>query len=308
MSELIKADDVQIDKPVRVGLALSAAVRLRRVVKTDSRAEPEKKTADDKQDDRADRLGHIRYKAHEIYEQARKQGVADGYASGMEQGAREAQRQAAEAERAAEEEIGKLRQRACEQYSAAKAEAERETLAFAAAVASKILNRTVDARTLDYSELLCSACGANAQKAAEHPAAAVAEESEDTGELAAYMHSEAPAAVAVQAADSEDYPGIEEIMRLNAEDRQKLFGSVDSRDIVLVLRGMNEQLKQAVFEGFPERMRDTLAEEVSLSGPADRRDVEQARERIGRTMARMRRDGEIRSIGREGDGAVVSYL
>lgn len=89
------------------------------------------------------------------------------------------------------------------------------------------------------------------------------------------------------------------------EDRaiQTILRRVDMRQLALAMKGIREDVRQAVLRNLSERAALTLSEELELMGPVRVRDVEAAQMEIVRVVRQLEEDGEI-IIGR-GEGMIA---
>jgi hypothetical protein len=248
----------------------------------------------------------VKFESKEIYEQSRKQGVADGFAKGLEQGARDGEKHIQSAENAAVAAIEQLKTETTEEYQQTQAEVESETLDFTFALASKILNMHIDRDDPRFLNLFNRINETDAPGIETDGIEQVAQTIvfAEVGYADNDMDAKSPDRILIAEALAEDegsYPGLEDVLLLEESDRRRLMDSVDIRDLVMAFKGADESVMQAVMSGFPEMMRDTLREELNLSGHVLLSDVEKARERIGRVMRLMQKAGKIERGGERKD-------
>ena len=318
MSNLIKSDNVVLDKPMSLD-ASPCAVMSPRVLKKpakvhgkqqDCASPPVGQPLNDEQSRRENILNHVKFESKEIYEQSRKQGVADGFAKGLEQGARDGEKNIQSAENAAVAAIEQLITETAEEYQKTQAEVESETLDFTFALASKILNMHIDRDDPRFLNLFDRINETDAPGIETDGIEQVAQTIVFAEVVGADndMDAKSPDRILIASALAEDegsYPGLEDVLLLEESDRRRLMDSVDIRDLVMAFKGTDESVMQAVMSGFPERMRDTLREELNLYGPVLLSDVEKARGRIGLVMHLMQKAGQIERGGERKDDIFV---
>jgi len=314
LSKLIKAGNVIVDKPRNLIVHTPVAVITAEVFH-----EPQAgaQSTDDNSQQRVldyenNKLSHAKFQSREIHELSRKQGVANGYAEGLRQCGQERERQTQEASNCAAAMLVQHKIKLDLEYSQAVEEINRETVDFAFYLASKVLNQPIDRENSRYSSLFDRFDCANFAPANEPVAnVPVANESfandvhsivfGETSYVDDHADTSTPEKVliGVPQADlrvqkeEDGLASFEEIIGLDEDSRRRLMDSVDIRDVVMALKGMDEITIQTVLSSFTERMQDTIREELNLSGSALFADVEKARIRISRVMSRLQMAGEI---------------
>jgi hypothetical protein len=291
LSKLIKADSVVLDKPRNLCTPVYPVKKPVTAGPTGAELEL---------------LSRAKFEAAELYEQSRKQGVADGFARGFEQGMADGGALKREAAAAATGELEKFQLGLDIEYAQAAQDAGSEALDFAFDLACKILNLQIDREDAAYRNLFekpdedwaSEPVQAFAEQAYEEQdceeAEPAAEESEDDITFdqtsAALQRDEADGGSALFA----------DILQLGESERRQLMNTADIRDIVLALKGTGEAMVEAVLSGFPDRLQDTIREELDLAGPVLISDVEKARERIGICISRIRSAKWMDIDGRKG--------
>ncbi len=96
----------------------------------------------------------------------------------------------------------------------------------------------------------------------------------------------------------------ENIVMLDDRSVQRMLREVDTKDLVLALKGASEQAKDLIFRNMSTRAADLLREDVSLSGPVRLRNVEEAQQRIVGVIRRLEAAEEI-VISRGGDDELI---
>jgi flagellar motor switch protein FliG len=85
----------------------------------------------------------------------------------------------------------------------------------------------------------------------------------------------------------------ENLVELDDQGLQRVLREVDARDLALALRGANEQLKERIFRNISARAAEMLQEDMAVSGPVRRIQVEEAQQRIVNVARRLEQTGEI---------------
>ncbi len=93
----------------------------------------------------------------------------------------------------------------------------------------------------------------------------------------------------------------EDIAKLEPRAVQQVLREADQKDLVLALRGADEDVMQVVMENMSERGAAMLKEEMEIQQPQRKRDVDDAQGRVVAVVRRLEEAGTI-VIGSDGDG------
>lgn len=93
----------------------------------------------------------------------------------------------------------------------------------------------------------------------------------------------------------------EDLVKLEERAVQQVLREVDQKDLVLALRGAEEDVKQVVMSNMSERGAAMLKEEMEISQPQRKRDVDEAQSRIVAVVRRLEEAGTIVIAGEEGE-------
>ncbi len=85
----------------------------------------------------------------------------------------------------------------------------------------------------------------------------------------------------------------EDLIMLGGRDIQRFIREVDSKDLVLALKGSNKEVSEVIFANMSQRMRDTLKSELEYTHNVRLRDVEEAQQRIVSIIRKLEEEGEI---------------
>lgn len=85
----------------------------------------------------------------------------------------------------------------------------------------------------------------------------------------------------------------EDIVQLDDRSIQRVLKEVESRDLVLALKGSNEEVRGAIFRNLSSRAAETLREDLEALGPVRLRNVEEAQQRIVNVIRRLEEAEEI---------------
>jgi len=96
----------------------------------------------------------------------------------------------------------------------------------------------------------------------------------------------------------------ENIVMLDDRSVQRVLREVDSKDLVLALKGASEQVKDLVYRNMSTRAANLLREDVAITGPVRLRNVEEAQQRIVAVIRRLEAAEEI-VISRGGDDELI---
>ncbi|CZR02586.1 flagellar motor switch protein flig [Trichococcus palustris] len=97
----------------------------------------------------------------------------------------------------------------------------------------------------------------------------------------------------------------EDIVTLEKSDVQKVLRDVNNADLALALKGVSEDIKQAIFQNLSARAEESLQEEMEFMGPARLSAVEEAQQKIVAVIRNLDEKGEI-YLRRGEQDAVVS--
>ena len=328
MSNLIKAGDVVIGIP----RALEFIMPVTKTELIDTAAEEEKKRAEQaaKEERTADILSRAKFEARGIFEHSRKKGVIDGFAKGMEEQKLVFAEKKQQAEKAASAEIGRAQDECGNTYRAAEDKINNEARDFAFMLASKILNKKIDEDDPGYTDLFEDIEKLDGrlfeeeqpeelpQEIPENFAETAAEEAAATetkvGSVIVNQGEAAPAATAAENAsnfiiniNNLEPSGLkfEDIGRLDAEGIHRFLREVNIRELVVALKGADRQVADFVMSGMTESIKETIREEYEFLGPIRVSEVEEAKQKVVKTMKRLLDSGDIEFSEGEKDGYVV---
>jgi len=93
----------------------------------------------------------------------------------------------------------------------------------------------------------------------------------------------------------------EDLVKLEERAVQQVLREVDQKDLVLALRGADDDVKEVVMSNMSERGAAMLKEEMEISQPQRKRDVDEAQSRIVAVVRRLEEAGTIVIAGEEGE-------
>ncbi len=85
----------------------------------------------------------------------------------------------------------------------------------------------------------------------------------------------------------------EDIITLSGRDIQRFIKEVDSKDLVLALKGANKEVGDVILSNMSQRMQDTIRSELEYTHNVRLRDVEEAQQRIVSVIRRLEEEGEL---------------
>ncbi len=91
----------------------------------------------------------------------------------------------------------------------------------------------------------------------------------------------------------------EDIIKLSDSDIQELLKHVDKKDLIMALKGSNDELKDKFFSNMSSRAADTLKEELEFLGAVKVKDVEKAQKIIVDIVRKLDEEGVISLGGSE---------
>ena len=95
----------------------------------------------------------------------------------------------------------------------------------------------------------------------------------------------------------------DDIINLDNRTMQRVLREVDMRDLVIALKGTNDELKGHFRRNLSSRAGQTLDEEMELTGPVRVRQVQEAQQRVVTVIRRLDESGEI--VIQRGGGDVI---
>ena len=85
----------------------------------------------------------------------------------------------------------------------------------------------------------------------------------------------------------------EDIVMLDSISIQRFLRDVDVRDLVIALKGANEEVTKTIYANMSKRMSETIQEELQYMRGVRLRDVEEAQQRIVSIIRKLEETGEI---------------
>jgi flagellar motor switch protein FliG len=85
----------------------------------------------------------------------------------------------------------------------------------------------------------------------------------------------------------------EDILEFTQKDMQLIHKNLDTNDLLLAMKGINDELKEQLLCGISSKKRSNLLEDLELLGKVRKSDVEDARQRILDTIRQMLESGEV---------------
>jgi flagellar motor switch protein FliG len=74
---------------------------------------------------------------------------------------------------------------------------------------------------------------------------------------------------------------------------QRFLREVDSKDLVLSIKGSNKDVSDVLFNNMSTKMADTIRSELEYTHNVRLRDVEEAQQRIVSVIRRLEEEGEV---------------
>lgn len=96
----------------------------------------------------------------------------------------------------------------------------------------------------------------------------------------------------------------EDIVYLDSRGIQRFLREVNTKDLVVALKGANKDVSELIFQNMTKRMQDTIREEIQFLGPVRLSEVEEAQQKIVQTIRRLEEANEI-VIGRGGKDDIL---
>ena len=85
----------------------------------------------------------------------------------------------------------------------------------------------------------------------------------------------------------------EDIVYLDSRGIQRFLREVNTKDLVVALKGANQEVSGLIMSNMTKRMQDTIKEEIEYLGPIRLSEVEEAQQKIVQTIRRLEESNEI---------------
>lgn len=95
----------------------------------------------------------------------------------------------------------------------------------------------------------------------------------------------------------------EDIVKLTDQAVRIVLQNVDQSDITVALKGANDDVKEVIMRNLSRRVQEMIKEELEIMGPAKKKDVEDAQQKIVNIIRNLEENGEI--VISRGDGSDV---
>ena len=94
------------------------------------------------------------------------------------------------------------------------------------------------------------------------------------------------------------------LIKSDDKSMQVIIRSVETEDLVLAMKGADEELKEKMMNCMSQRAAGNIADEMEALGPVRLSEVQEAQKRIINTARRLSDEGSIVLAGRGGDDYV----
>ena len=85
----------------------------------------------------------------------------------------------------------------------------------------------------------------------------------------------------------------EDITVLDDYSIQKFLGEIDTKDLVLAIKGSNKEVSDVIFKNMSKRQSETIMSDLEFTHNVRLRDVEEAQQRIVSVIRRLEEEGEL---------------
>lgn len=97
----------------------------------------------------------------------------------------------------------------------------------------------------------------------------------------------------------------EDILNLDSMSIQRFIRECDTKDLSIAIKGSNEEVAAALYSNMPQRMQDTIQQEIEYLHNIRMRDVEEAQQRIVGIIRHLEEEGEL-VIGKGGEDEIIA--
>ncbi|MGN0665176.1 MAG: flagellar motor switch protein FliG [Huintestinicola sp.] len=97
----------------------------------------------------------------------------------------------------------------------------------------------------------------------------------------------------------------EDILGLDSMSIQRFIRECETKDLAVAIKGSNEEVAAALYANMPQRMQESIQQEIEYLHNIRMRDVEEAQQRIVGIIRHLEEEGEI-VIGKGGDDEIIA--
>ena len=97
----------------------------------------------------------------------------------------------------------------------------------------------------------------------------------------------------------------EDIVKLDDKSIQRVLREVDNNEIALALKGVKEDVSDAIFRNLSSRLAEMIKEDIEYMGPVKMKDVEEAQQNVVNKVRELEERGEIVIARAGGDEVIV---
>ena len=97
----------------------------------------------------------------------------------------------------------------------------------------------------------------------------------------------------------------EDILSLDSMSIQRFIRECDTKDLAVAIKGSNEDVAAALYANMPQRMQETIQQEIEYLHNIRMRDVEEAQQRIVGIIRHLEEEGEL-VIGKGGEDEIIA--
>ncbi len=96
----------------------------------------------------------------------------------------------------------------------------------------------------------------------------------------------------------------EDLIQLPDNFIQRVLKEVNSKDLVLAMRGANEDVNTRIYKNMSKRAAEMIKEEMEIMGPVRLKEVEKAQQKVVTIIRKLDESGEI-IISRGGEDVII---
>ncbi len=97
----------------------------------------------------------------------------------------------------------------------------------------------------------------------------------------------------------------EDIMGLDSMSIQRFIRDVETKDLAVAIKGSNSEVAATLYANMPQRMQETIQQEIEYLHNVRMRDVDEAQQRIVGIIRRLEEEGEL-VIGKSGEDEIIA--
>jgi flagellar motor switch protein FliG len=97
----------------------------------------------------------------------------------------------------------------------------------------------------------------------------------------------------------------EDILSLDSMSIQRFIRDVETKDLAIAIKGSNAEVAATLYANMPQRMQESIQQEIEYLHNVRMRDVDEAQQRIVGIIRHLEEEGEL-VIGKGGEDEIIA--